>query len=99
MRIMEDFKSVSDVIDYALKDAGLGKAVDLWKIYAVFKDIFKDGMVDNINILGLKNGLLRLKVSSSVWAQELSFMEEGLIDKINSSLGSNVVKCIRIVEV
>ena len=99
IKTMEDFKSVSDIIDYTLKDAGLEKAVDLWKVYAVFKDIFKDGMIDNINVLGLRNGTLRLKVSSSVWAQELSFMEDGLINKINASLGSTAVKCIRIVEV
>jgi len=96
---MKEPDSVAKVADSVLKDAGLGKAVELWSIYAVLKDIFAKEIVESMKIVSLSNGLLKIRVPSSSWAQELSFFEEKMIEKINVSVGKNLVKQIRFTEV
>ena len=97
--IMSNVKSVSDIVDSTLKDAGLTKAVELWSIYKVFRDVFADEIADNMRILSLRNKTLKVKLPSSVWVQELSFFEDKLVEKINTAAGSEVVKNIKFTEV
>ncbi len=96
---MKEPYSVAEVVDSVLKDTGLGKAVELWSIYKVFQDIFAKEIADNMKIVGLSNGILKVRVPSSAWVQELSFFEDGIIKKIDESLGKNLIKRIRFTEV
>ncbi len=96
---MKEPDSVAKIADSVLKDAGLGKAVELWSIYAVLKDIFAKEIVENMKIVSLSNGLLKIRVPSSSWAQELSFFEEKMVEKINESAGKSLVMQIRFTEV
>ncbi len=96
---MKELKSVAQVAESVLKDIGLKKAVELWNIYGIFKNIFASEIVDNIKIVGLSNGMLTVKVPSSVWVQELSFFESQIIKEIGESVGKNIVKRIKFTEV
>lgn len=43
----------------------------------------------------LKDGILFLRVSSPVWAQQLHFMKNMIIEKVNGFMGSNGIKELR----
>jgi hypothetical protein len=43
----------------------------------------------------LKNGTLFVKTTSSVWVQQLHFMKEEILQKLNELAGKNAVKDIR----
>ena len=96
---MDNVKEVADILDAALSDVGLERVVDLWKIRSALFEIFDKGFAENIKVAGLREGALTLLVPSSVWVQELSFMEKDIIIKINNILGGSFVKRIRFKEV
>lgn len=45
--------------------------------------------------LRIKNGILTVTTSSSVWAQELRYVKEEILKKLNEKVGKNVVRDIR----
>ncbi len=96
---MDNIKSVSDIVDSALCDLGLEKAVELWKIRNAIFTIFDKGFSENIRVISLRDGVLTLAVPSSVWIQELSFMEQDIIIKINGFLKGKFVSRIKFKEV
>jgi len=96
---MDNIKSVSDIIDVALEDLGLSRVVELWRIKSAIYAIFDEGFSKNIKVVSLRDGILTLIVPSSVWVQELSFMEQDIIIKVNDCLGGSFVKRIKFKEV
>jgi len=42
----------------------------------------------------IKKGILKVKVSDAAWRQELSFMKEDIIKKLNHELGGEIVSDI-----
>lgn len=47
---------------------------------------------DRAQVLSIKNGVIKLKVESSVKASEIKMTEKELIDQINLKLGKDTVK-------
>ncbi len=43
----------------------------------------------------LRNGTLFIKTTSSVWVQQLHFMKEEILEKLNEFAGKNIIKEIR----
>ena len=44
---------------------------------------------------GIRNGILQVSVESSVWMQELTFMKQQILERINQACESSGVKDIR----
>jgi predicted nucleic acid-binding Zn ribbon protein len=64
------------------------KAVVLWE-EAVGKNIARRAQA-----VSVRNGILFVVVQNSAWLQELSLLKEGIIEKVNSAVGADVVKDI-----
>ena len=64
------------------------KAVVLWE-EAVGKNIARRAQA-----VSVRNGILFVVVQNSAWLQELSLLKEGIIEKVNSAIGTDVVKDI-----
>ncbi len=64
------------------------KAVVLWE-EAVGKNIARRAQA-----VSVRNGILFVVVQNSAWLQELSLLKEGVIEKVNSAIGTDVVKDI-----
>ena len=64
------------------------KAVVLWE-EAVGKNIAR-----RAEATAVSNGILFVVVQNSAWLQELSLLKEGIIEKVNSAVGTDVVKDI-----
>ncbi len=96
---MNELKSVSDVVDATLEDLGLRSALELWRVKCAIESIFDKGFSDNMRVIALQSGVLTILVPSSVWIQELSFLESDMIKKINKVLGGDIIDRIRFKEV
>jgi len=96
---MSEFVSVSDSIEDLFKDAKLGRAVDLWKVNNALKIVFDEKIKCEFKVLKFRNGLLIIEVSNSVWAQELSFMKNDIVSKLNDVLKGVVIDRIMFKEV
>jgi predicted nucleic acid-binding Zn ribbon protein len=64
------------------------KAVVLWE-EAVGKNIAR-----RAKAVSVRGGVLFVTVQNSVWLQELALLKEGIIEKINTLVGSEVVQDI-----
>jgi len=64
------------------------KAVVLWE-EAVGKNIAR-----RARAMSVRNEILFVTVQNSVWLQELALLKEGIIEKINSLVGRQVIKDI-----
>ena len=64
------------------------KAVVVWE-EAVGKNISR-----RAKAVSLRNDILFVHVQNSVWLQELSLLKEGIIEKINTLVGKDVVRDI-----
>lgn len=64
------------------------KAVILWE-EAVGKNIAR-----RAKAVSVRNRILFVVVQNSAWLQELSLLKEGIIEKLNSLVGKDVVKDI-----
>jgi predicted nucleic acid-binding Zn ribbon protein len=85
-----------------LKDiiSGLMKETDLpfnpadAQIWAMWEEAVGKAIADHAHPLWIKNGCLRVNVSDSIWLQELEYVKETIIEKLNVKLGRNGVQKI-----
>jgi len=96
---MSEFVSVSDSIEDLFNDVKLSRAVNLWKVRNALKIVFDEKLKCKFKVLNFRNGLLIIEVPNSVWAQELSFMKNDIISKLNDALEGIVVDRIMFKEV
>lgn len=72
-------KSVGDVLD---QSARLSKSLAL--SWYVWKDVVGLRLAQRTRPLQLQSGTLTVRVSSSIWAQELSLLQETLIERLTA---------------
>jgi hypothetical protein len=63
----------------------------LLKIHEAWAGIVGEKMVENAVPWAMKNKVLLVHVTSSIWIQELHFLKDDLIMKINQTLGEQAI--------
>ncbi len=83
--------SISDILS-TLPVNNKVKEYGLWKSWdkMVGQNVSRHCQPDR-----LKDGILFLKVNSSVWMQQLQFMKSIIMDKVNGFMGDNSVRDVR----
>lgn len=90
-----DFVHIGSVIHKTL-DAHVGKSgAEMVKIFDLWEEIVGEGIADNAVPAAFNNQVLIVHVSSSVWMQQLSFLKEEIIQKINDGFGKRILKDIQ----
>ena len=82
------------VLDKSLKRLELAPRLDEYGVWPVCNDVVGQPIARNAQPEKIRNGTLFVKVSSSVWMQQLQFMKELITEKLNQRLGALVVKNI-----
>ncbi|MBF0468183.1 MAG: DUF721 domain-containing protein [Desulfamplus sp.] len=86
---------VGDILESALKnfrpsgDTGMTRIWDLWHV-SVGETIAREAKPG-----AFKDGILIVNVSSSVWMQQLTFLKQDIVAKLNQILECEMVKEIR----
>jgi len=65
------------------------------QVLSLWPEVIDEGIRKNTEAVKIKNQVLYVSTSSSVWAQELTFLKEEIIKKINEKAGREVIKDIR----
>ena len=63
----------------------------IWRLWG---EVVGDVIARNAKPVWIKNGRLRVKVSDSIWLQELSFMEKNIRRNLNERLGRAAINKI-----
>jgi predicted nucleic acid-binding Zn ribbon protein len=85
---------VGEVLGNSLKRLDLSYRLHEYGIWPVWDEVVGKTIAVNAQPEKIRNGTLFVKVTSSVWMQQLQFMKEMIAEKLNNRLNREVVKNI-----
>lgn len=88
---------INGVLEEAIKELKIQEKLTIGDVFNDWQKIVGKQIAEKAKPHSLKRGCLVLKTESSTWSQELSFIEEELILKVNGQAGSKVVSKIRFI--
>ena len=83
---------LGEVLGKSLKRLELAPRLDEYGVWPVWNEVVGNPIARNAQPEKIRNGTLFVKVTSSVWMQQLQFMKELIAEKLNQRLGTPVVK-------
>ena len=83
---------LGDILEKSLKRLDLSQRLEEYGVWPVWNEIVGAAIARNAQPEKIRNGTLFVKVASSTWMQELQYMKEMISEKLNQSLGRQVVK-------
>ena len=86
---------VEEVLSSVLNRSGLIDKSEYLKIYKIWAAIVGEKIAENTCLESVKRGTLFVNASSSAWMQELHFLKDMIIEKLEKELGEGTVKDIR----
>jgi len=86
-----------DVLFHVLRKLGLKSVISRVEINAAWKQLVGEAMNTHTVIYSFSNYVLTVKCSPGAWQNELSFMRNDLVIKLNEHFGKQVVKELRII--
>ena len=86
---------ISSVLDNILNTYRQESDSGLSHIWSFWNDAVGKTIAENAQPAAFKGKVLLVHVTSSTWIHELRFLEEGIIDNINSISGENLVEEIK----
>ncbi|OGF98041.1 MAG: hypothetical protein A2Z06_04445 [Candidatus Glassbacteria bacterium RBG_16_58_8] len=84
-------------IERVLKELGLKKRVDEWRVVAEWEDIVGKAISERAVPVSVERGQLVVQVNSSPWLMEMKMRERDILKSIAERVGEGVVKAIRFV--
>ena len=83
------------VLKEALKASNIDVDLELYGLWELWPDAVGPVIGKNARPAAIKGKLLLVNVSSAPWIQQLQYLKEELIQKLNQALGRNAVADIR----
>ncbi len=93
-RKKDSLTPLKDIITGMLGDSGLPFNPDDARIWKVWDKVVGPPIARNARPSWIKTGRLRVKVSDSIWLQELEYMGETIREKLNREMGREAVEKI-----
>lgn len=88
---------LSELLDKALKGAGLESTSVIWQIAECWAEIVGPRIAARAAPVRLRGGELTLSAPDAVWRQELTLLGPEVAEKVNQKIGKEVVRRIRLV--
>jgi predicted nucleic acid-binding Zn ribbon protein len=82
------------ILDRLTTKMGIAPRLEKEKAVVLWEEAVGQNIARRAKAVSIKGGTLFVKVVNSAWLQELSLLKEGIIEKVNSVVGKNVVKDI-----
>ena len=83
------------VLDDALKSLGLDVPLKGYSLWRVWRKIVGETVASNAQPMAIRNHILFVGVSHPTWMQQLQFLKDTLLEKLNRFLGEPLIKDIR----
>jgi predicted nucleic acid-binding Zn ribbon protein len=82
------------VLEQSLKRFDLSSRLNEYSVWPIWNDVVGPTVARNAQPEKIRNGTLFVKVTSTVWMQQLQYMKDVILEKLNQRLGTEVVKKI-----
>ncbi|MCK4727883.1 MAG: DUF721 domain-containing protein [Desulfobacterales bacterium] len=83
------------VLQQALKASRIDVDLDAYGLWQQWNDVVGPAIAENTRPEAIKGKFLLVNVSSAPWMHQLQFLKPELIEKLNETLGKEVVGDIR----
>lgn len=87
-------ETLNNILKPIISRVGLGWRIKEYKILEEWVDIVGQDMAANTQPVKVRGGVLHVKVSNSIWMQQLQFIKEKILNKINRRLAEVFLKDI-----
>ena len=78
-----------------LRKSGLNSGVEQQKVLKIWAKTVGNKISKNTEPKSVKNGILVIKTTNSVWKQELQIQKTEIIKRLNKILKKNIIKEIK----
>jgi len=95
MKKTNEIFSVAEVLSSVLNQSGLTDKSEYLKIYKIWPAAVGEKIAENTCLESAKRGMLFVNVSNPAWMQELHFLKDMIIEKLDHALGEGTVRDIR----
>jgi len=85
---------LEQVLDKSLKRLDLSPRLDEYGVWPIWNETVGPTIARNAQPEKIRNGTLFVKVTSPVWMQQLQYMKEMIVEKLNQRLKTDIVKNI-----
>ncbi len=86
---------INKIIEDFFKSLHPGKSKEM-RIFQIFNHLIPEKYREAIVLKEVKNGIIFIKISSPVFRNDIEFMRNEFIKKINQEIGENFIKDIKI---
>ncbi len=91
---MSESQPLKKVIDQLLRAYGYQDQLDELDIIKIYEDLVGNMFAKHTKKIFFKNKTLHIKLDSAALKQELSYVKEGLVQKLNAEMGRKIVENI-----
>jgi predicted nucleic acid-binding Zn ribbon protein len=83
------------ILQQAIEASKIDVDLDAYRLWQQWKDVVGPAIAENTRPEAIKGKLLLVHVSSAPWMHQLQFLKPELIEKLNETIGKEVVGDIR----
>ncbi len=83
------------VLEHFLKSSGLKRRIAEQKLLDSWEKAVGVAIAERTQPIGVKNRVLQVRVSSSVWMQQLQFLKELILQKLHEQTGNQFLQDVR----
>ena len=91
-----EFASIKDIMQDVLGENKLQKGIDLVAIKEAWVEVMGNGVNSYTKDIQFKNGILLVKLTSSVLREELSYGKDKIIHLLNENLHKTLIKSVKL---
>ncbi len=86
--------AIADLLAAAFTGKPAGRRLEEGKIWLVWNAAVGKQIAAKAHPVSFRDGILTVAVSSAPWMQQLTFLKQGMIEKLNARLGAEMVRDI-----
>jgi predicted nucleic acid-binding Zn ribbon protein len=87
-------EKVAKILERLTTKMGIAARLEAEKAVVLWEEAVGKGIARRARAVSIRNRILFVAVQNSAWLQELSLLKDGIIDKLNTLVGKEVVKDI-----
>ena len=86
---------MGEVLEGFFKRTGMNRRIQEQRILNCWEQAVGEGVAERTQPVSVRNRVLRVKVVNSVWMQELHFMKELIMQRLQQEAGNNILRDLR----
>jgi len=94
-KIRKNPSTLGEVLGHFLKSSGLKRRIQEQRILDSWEKAVGGAVAERTQPMGVKNRVLQVRVSSSVWMQQLQFMKGLILQKLHEQTGNHFLQDLR----